>query len=34
LAKDQHYEKMILYGDVNEDHREEILKDRNWDRKS
>jgi len=25
---------MILYGDVNEDHREEILKDRNWDRKS
>jgi len=25
---------MILYGDVNEDLREEILKDRNWDRKS
>jgi len=25
---------MILYGDVNEDHREEFLKDRNWDRKS
>jgi hypothetical protein len=34
VAKDREdYREMILYGDVNEDHREEILKNRNWDRR-